>query len=107
MITKRFFLFFYCFEETFSQVIMHILVAGYAWLKCEREEDKDCYAVLEEANIMGRRGSVFGAEERYVRLSLVRSQDDFDLMIHQLNKLVSQEYNPKLILEPGTFVSES
>lgn len=80
---------------------------GYAWLKCEREEDKDCYAVLEEANIMGRRGSVFGAEERYVRLSLVRSQDDFDLMIHQLNKLVSQEYNPKLILEPGTFVSES
>ncbi|XVF39030.1 hypothetical protein PTKIN_Ptkin01aG0002800 [Pterospermum kingtungense] len=64
---------------------------AYAWLKCERKEEKDCNAVLEAANIVGRPGSVFGTEDRYVRLSLVRSQDDFDLLIHRINKLVSQE----------------
>ncbi|XVE55105.1 hypothetical protein DITRI_Ditri03aG0134100 [Diplodiscus trichospermus] len=64
---------------------------AYAWVKCERKEDKDCYAVLQAANITGRRGSIFSAEERYVRLSLIRSQDDFDILIKRLNKLVSKE----------------
>ena len=66
-------------------------MAAYAWVKCEREEDKDCYAVLqEEANVYGRRGSVFGAEDRYVCLSLKGSQDDFDILLHRMNQLVSQ-----------------
>ncbi|XP_004290481.1 PREDICTED: tryptophan aminotransferase-related protein 4 [Fragaria vesca subsp. vesca] len=65
---------------------------AYAWVKCEREEDVDCYKVLqEEANVYGRRGSVFGAEDRYVRLALIRSQDDFDILLHRLNQLVSKE----------------
>lgn len=64
---------------------------AYAWVKCEREEDKDCYAVLEAAKILGRRGSLFGAEERYVRLSLLKGQDDFDILIYRLQKLVSEE----------------
>ncbi|XWS23507.1 hypothetical protein CRYUN_Cryun28dG0020000 [Craigia yunnanensis] len=68
---------------------------AYAWLKCEREEDKDCYAVLEAANIIGRQGNIFGTEDRYVRLSLVRSQDDFDILIECLNKLVSEEDGAK------------
>lgn len=66
-------------------------MAAYAWLKCEREEDKDCYAVLKAANIIGREGSVFKAENRYVRLSLIKSQDDFDLLLNRLNNLVLQE----------------
>ena len=68
-----------------------MIMAAYAWLKCEREEDKDCYAVLEAANIIGRQGNIFGTEDRYVRLSLVRNQDDFDILIERLNKLVSEE----------------
>ncbi|KAK8623420.1 hypothetical protein V6N13_118305 [Hibiscus sabdariffa] len=44
---------------------------AYAWLKCESEEDKDCYEVLKAANIIGRRGNVFGSEDYYVRLSLI------------------------------------
>ncbi|XP_050367034.1 tryptophan aminotransferase-related protein 4-like [Argentina anserina] len=65
---------------------------AYAWVKCERLEDVDCYQVLqEEANVYGRRGSVFGAEDRYVRLALIRSQDDFDILLHRLNQLVSKE----------------
>ncbi|KAL4311882.1 hypothetical protein GQ457_01G012760 [Hibiscus cannabinus] len=70
---------------------------AYAWVKCEREEDKDCYAVLKAANIIGRPGNVFGSEDRYVRLSLVRNQDDFDILIHRLQKLVSDEDGTKTI----------
>ncbi|KAK8705396.1 hypothetical protein V6N13_048999 [Hibiscus sabdariffa] len=74
----------------FSQKIRDFSPA-YAWVKCEREEDKDCYAVLKAANIIGRQGNEFGSEDHYVRLSLVRSQDDFNILIHRLQKLVSKE----------------
>lgn len=72
-------------------------MAAYAWLKCEREEDKDCYEVLKAANITGRRGSNFAADNRFVRLSLIRSQDDFDLLIERLNKLISEERGPRFM----------
>lgn len=71
------------------------LTPAYAWLKCEREEDKDCYAVLKAANIIGRQGNMFGTENRFVRLSLVRRQDDFNLLMERLNKLVSEEGGAK------------
>lgn len=70
-------------------------MAAYAWLKCEREEDKDCYAVLEAANIIGRQGNAFGAEDGYVRLSLVRTQEDFDILIERLHKLITEEDGAK------------
>ena len=75
------------------------LLIGYAWIKCEIEEDRDCYNVFKAANIIGRRGSVFGAEDRFVRLSLVKTQDDFDILLHRLNKLVFEE----LYTKPTTF----
>lgn len=68
---------------------------AYAWVKCEREEDRDCNAVLQGANINGRNGSVYSAEDRYVRLSLIRSQDDFDLLLQRLNKLMLGEEGAK------------
>ncbi|XP_042516787.1 tryptophan aminotransferase-related protein 3-like [Macadamia integrifolia] len=61
---------------------------AYAWLKCEREEDWDCYAVLKNAGIIGRRGSNFGAEDHYVRLSLLKSSDDLNLLMQRLDDLV-------------------
>ncbi|WCJ43305.1 tryptophan aminotransferase related 1 [Euphorbia peplus] len=64
---------------------------AYGWLKCEREEDKDCYAVLQAANMIGREGPRFYAGDQYVRVSLIRSQDDFDLFIDKLKELVSKE----------------
>ncbi|KAM6542254.1 hypothetical protein CsatB_006701 [Cannabis sativa] len=70
---------------------------AYAWLKCLREEEKDCYAVLTAANIIGRRGSNYGAEDRYVRLSLIRTQDDFDQLLHRLKILISEENTAKSI----------
>ncbi|KAF6149486.1 hypothetical protein GIB67_011387 [Kingdonia uniflora] len=70
---------------------------AYAWLKCEREEDKDCHEVLKSAGIIGREGSVFGAESRYVRLSLLKGQDDFDWLLERIDALVSQEYGSRSI----------
>ncbi|KAK1371400.1 Tryptophan aminotransferase-related protein 4 [Heracleum sosnowskyi] len=64
---------------------------AYAWLKCEREEDDICYKVLESGGILGRDGILFGASSQYVRLSLIKSQDDFDQLLQHLKKLVLQE----------------
>ncbi|KAL0361824.1 UNVERIFIED_CONTAM: Tryptophan aminotransferase-related protein 4 [Sesamum radiatum] len=64
---------------------------AYAWLKCEREEDTNCNAVLRAANIIGRAGSAFNVEDRYARLSLLKSDDEFNLLLLRLNKLVTTE----------------
>ncbi|KAM3270674.1 hypothetical protein P3S67_028876 [Capsicum chacoense] len=64
---------------------------AFAWLKCEADEDKDCFNVLRAANIIGRKGAVFGVENRYVRLSIVNSRDDFDLLQQRLQDLVSKD----------------
>ncbi|KAF7820322.1 tryptophan aminotransferase-related protein 4-like [Senna tora] len=64
---------------------------AYAWVKCEREEDRNCYEILKAAKIEGREGSLYSAEDRYVRLSLIKTQDDFDILINYLTKLVHQE----------------
>ncbi|KAG4380375.1 hypothetical protein JHK82_045233 [Glycine max] len=64
---------------------------AYAWLMCERQQDKNCYEILEAAGINGREGSLYSADNRYVRLSLIRSQDDFEILINKLKILVSKE----------------
>ncbi|KAG2304374.1 hypothetical protein Bca52824_033025 [Brassica carinata] len=67
------------------------LTPSYAWVKCERLEDTNCYEIFRAAKIKGREGKVFGSEERFVRFSLIRTQDDFNQLIDMLKKLVSQE----------------
>ncbi|KAI3914297.1 hypothetical protein MKW92_037375 [Papaver armeniacum] len=65
---------------------------AYAWIKCEKEEDENCYeALLRDGGIIGRSGSFFNAENRYVRLSLIKSQDDFDWLLKRMKNIVSQE----------------
>ena len=70
-------------------------MAAYAWLKCEKEEDKECYRVLKKAGIIGRNGTLFSANSSYVRLSLIKTQDDFDILLHRINKLVGEENGGK------------
>ena len=72
-------------------MITKLAATAYAWLKCEREEDEQCYQVLQAGGILGRDGTLFGASSRYVRLSLIKYQDDFDQLLQHLNKLVLQE----------------
>ncbi|XP_007019618.2 PREDICTED: tryptophan aminotransferase-related protein 3 [Theobroma cacao] len=71
---------------------------AFAWLKCEREEDNDCNAVLNSVNVTGRDGSLFGDESRYVRLSLVKCEDDFDLLLKRMQILVSEENDSTKIM---------
>ncbi|KAJ7969771.1 Tryptophan aminotransferase-related protein [Quillaja saponaria] len=70
---------------------------AYAWLKCERQEDKDCYSVLKAANIDGSAGGNFSAEDRYVRLSLIKSQDDFEILLDKFTKLLDEENGARYI----------
>ncbi|KAL1540588.1 tryptophan aminotransferase-related protein 3-like [Salvia divinorum] len=70
---------------------------GYAWVKCEREEDLDCTRVLREANIIGRAGSKFSVDDRHVRLSLLKGDDDFNLLLNHLEKLVDEEGVPEAV----------
>lgn len=64
---------------------------AYAWVKCEREEDEDCTAVMKIGGIIGRGGQEFGAEKRYVRLSLIKREDNFALLERRLQALVSYQ----------------
>ncbi|OIT01456.1 tryptophan aminotransferase-related protein 4, partial [Nicotiana attenuata] len=64
---------------------------GYAWVKCNRKEDKNCTKVFRVAKIIGRPGSNFFAKDRYVRLSLIKSQHDFDMLIRRVKQLVDKE----------------
>nr|GMD85135.1 tryptophan aminotransferase-related protein 4-like [Ipomoea batatas] len=68
---------------------------AYAWVKCLREEETDCSAVMEAAKIIGRAGSIFGAEDRYVRLSLLKRDDDFEQLLARLRELVAIEDGAK------------
>ncbi|GJR00403.1 tryptophan aminotransferase-related protein 3-like protein [Tanacetum coccineum] len=70
---------------------------AYAWIKCERDEDVDCAAILEAGNILGTSGSTFSDDDRYVRLNLMKSNDDFNLLMQRLNELVAQENNASKI----------
>ncbi|XP_059631523.1 tryptophan aminotransferase-related protein 4-like isoform X2 [Cornus florida] len=70
---------------------------AYAWLKCERPKDEDCASVLGAAGIIGRNGKQYGAESRYVRLSLIKRQDDFDLLLQRIKELVMQEGGTKIM----------
>ncbi|KAJ0087044.1 hypothetical protein Patl1_07985 [Pistacia atlantica] len=64
---------------------------AYGWLKCEMEEEKDCHEVLKAGKINVREGNKFSADNRHVRVSLIRRQDDFDLLLQRLTKFVSKE----------------
>ncbi|KAL0294762.1 UNVERIFIED_CONTAM: Tryptophan aminotransferase-related protein 4 [Sesamum calycinum] len=67
---------------------------AFAWLKCTKEEDSNCYKVLhQEANILGREGSSFDAENHYVRLSLVKRADEFNLLLDRLEELSKEDQN--------------
>lgn len=47
--------------------------------------------VLGEAKVIGRAGSLFGARNVYVRISLADSQDHYNIILNRMKKLVSQE----------------
>ena len=66
------------------------MCTGYAWIRCNYEEDVDCLAVMLSGGISGRPGNEFGSSNRYVRLTLLRRQSAFEILAAHLEKLVAQ-----------------
>ncbi|CAO2183062.1 unnamed protein product [Urochloa humidicola] len=64
---------------------------AYAWVKCEREEDEDCQEALLKANIITRTGVGNEASSRYTRISLLKSDDDFEVLMERVADLVDAE----------------
>ncbi|KAF0918081.1 hypothetical protein E2562_022671 [Oryza meyeriana var. granulata] len=64
---------------------------AYAWVKCEWEEDVDCYETLLAAGIISRSGTLNEAGARYTRVSLLKTQDDFDVLLERITDFVDAE----------------
>ncbi|XP_040381531.1 LOW QUALITY PROTEIN: tryptophan aminotransferase-related protein 4-like [Oryza brachyantha] len=64
---------------------------AYAWVKCEWEQDVDCYQTLLGAGIISRSGISNDAGSRYTRVSLLKTQDDFDVLLERLTEFVDAE----------------
>ncbi|GJN25317.1 hypothetical protein PR202_gb13131 [Eleusine coracana subsp. coracana] len=77
-------------EHVYNYVLVIVLTA-YAWVKCEREEDEDCYQALLRANIITRSGVGNEASSRYTRMSLLKSDDDFDVLMERITDLVDAD----------------
>ncbi|GJN17867.1 hypothetical protein PR202_gb04970 [Eleusine coracana subsp. coracana] len=53
--------------------------------------DEDCYEALLKANIITRPGVTYEASKRYTRVSLLKSDDDFDVLMDRFTDLVNAE----------------
>lgn len=72
-------------------MLVVLQLKAYAWVKCERLKDSNCFEIFREAKIIGREGKAFVSEDRFVQLSLIRSQDNYDQLTVMLKNLVSTE----------------
>nr|WKK20677.1 tryptophan aminotransferase related 2 protein TAA1 [Agrostis stolonifera] len=60
---------------------------AFAWLRCDREDVEDCAGFLRGHKILTRCGSQFGADTRYVRVSMLDRDDAFDFFVRRLASL--------------------
>ncbi|XP_038885813.1 L-tryptophan--pyruvate aminotransferase 1-like [Benincasa hispida] len=59
---------------------------AFAWLKC-KEEIEDCGSFLRGYNIEGRHGKRFGADAKYLRISMLSSDDVFYDFLDRLSAI--------------------
>ncbi|XP_078428424.1 tryptophan aminotransferase-related protein 2-like isoform X3 [Wolffia australiana] len=57
---------------------------AFAWLKCERPDVDDCESFLKSLGIVSRGGAHFGADRRYVRVSMLAEDEVFDCFIQRI-----------------------
>nr|BAJ91897.1 predicted protein [Hordeum vulgare subsp. vulgare] len=60
---------------------------AFAWLRCDREDVEDCAGFLRGHKILTRSGNQFGADPRYVRVSMLDRDDAYDIFISRLASL--------------------
>ncbi|KAI5436831.1 hypothetical protein KIW84_023088 [Lathyrus oleraceus] len=58
---------------------------SFAWLKCEGNEDGHNY--LRKLNICSREGERFGADSKFVRVSMLGMDDDFNELVKRLSNV--------------------
>lgn len=68
----------------FAKVNMFLkwLVAAFAWLGCK--EERDLGSLLKEKNVLARGGDRFGSDKKYVRISMLSRDHDFDVFLQRL-----------------------
>ncbi|TXG56241.1 hypothetical protein EZV62_017554 [Acer yangbiense] len=59
---------------------------AFAWLQC-KEEDVDCEKLIKAHKMMVRGGVRFGAEKKYVRVSMLSSEGVFNLFLQRLSAI--------------------
>uniref|UniRef100_A0A0A9GGW1 Alliinase C-terminal domain-containing protein n=1 Tax=Arundo donax TaxID=35708 RepID=A0A0A9GGW1_ARUDO len=60
---------------------------AFAWLRCDGEDVEDCASFLLSHKILTRSGSQFGADPRYVRVSMLDRDDAYDIFVRRLSSL--------------------
>ncbi|XP_062193819.1 tryptophan aminotransferase-related protein 2-like [Phragmites australis] len=60
---------------------------AFAWLRCDREDVEDCASFLRSHKILTRSGSQFGADPRFVRVSMLDRDDAYDIFVKRLSSL--------------------
>uniref|UniRef100_A0A0D9UX91 Alliinase C-terminal domain-containing protein n=1 Tax=Leersia perrieri TaxID=77586 RepID=A0A0D9UX91_9ORYZ len=60
---------------------------AFAWLRCDREDVDDCASFLRSHKILTRSGEQFGADPRYVRVSMLDRDDAFEIFVNRLSSL--------------------
>lgn len=63
-----------------------IFLAAFAWLKCEGEIE-DCEKFLRGHKILTRNGRQFGASPKYVRISMLDTDENFAQLIDRLSSI--------------------
>jgi L-tryptophan---pyruvate aminotransferase len=63
------------------------VVAAFAWLRCEKEEIGGLEDFLRQKRIITRGGTRFGADAKVVRVSMLDTDEAFDVFIQRLASL--------------------
>ncbi|CAN4085992.1 unnamed protein product [Withania somnifera] len=63
---------------------------AFAWVKCEHAVD-DCESFLKKHKILTRSGEHFGSNKKYVRVSLICDEEDYNEFIRRLSLINSEE----------------
>ncbi|KAK9278067.1 hypothetical protein L1049_027625 [Liquidambar formosana] len=63
---------------------------AFAWVKCEGETE-DCEAFLRGHNILARGGKHFGDSPKYVRVSMLDRDENFDHLVQRLSLMSSRQ----------------
>lgn len=70
--------------------LFFLSLAAFAWLKCEIGIGRDdCESFLRENKILTRGGKHFGVGSEYVRISMLDTDEKFDLFTERLSKIKS------------------